>query len=59
MKIYQKRPKKDKGTYLKNKTQNKIYIKKIIKKEKLIKERPILVSLESKKNIISNGKLYM
>ena len=38
----------------------RVYINKYIKKEKLIKEQPISVSLESKKkNIISNGKLYM
>ena len=59
MGIYQKGLKKNKSAYLENKTQNKFNINKNIKKEKLVKEQPISVSLEIKKNIISNGKLYM
>jgi hypothetical protein len=51
MKNYQKWTKKDKDTYLKNKTQYKFYIEKNIKKEKY-KEQPISVSLESKKQIL-------
>ena len=52
MKKFQKRSKKYKGTYRKNKTQNKFYINKNIKQEKLIKEQSISVSLESKKKIL-------
>jgi len=49
MGIFQKWTTKDKSTFLENKTQNKFYINKNIKKEKLIKEQPFSVSLESKK----------
>ena len=50
--LAQKRSIKNKETYLENLTQNKFYINKNIKQEKLNKEQPISFSLESKKKIL-------